>query len=325
MVFRSVKIRNIIRDAGALAGANTLAGNVGDPYLFKHNLIFRNLRESAINAGIQFTQKDFYSYKVFPLGSIDSTTKSRHVIYFDNMQPLLKLEEDCPGLFRLNNLVGLHRNPMVHETTHAISARLKEKSMTPFPVSERTSKRGEMRRDVLSVMVSESFATTYDTLFMLDADSQYHLEMALANGFPAQAVSFELIQPMQATLSRIFNLVGRAGAAKLLALGFLHSNFLYRKLDSVDLSRALGVAFELRRFSASDRRTLKRLFDLGLTNQPSFVISTARFYFQQRYRRSVDLFRLLSFDFMRSLERDSDLLDHFETMAQLAVEKVRLK
>jgi hypothetical protein len=102
-------------------GRETLRKNLGDAHLNGTNAVFRTIRKLARKSGYVFRDDDS-RYAGATLLSLDRILREKSIPYFDNVAGLVELESARPGFFRVRDLqhLGPWRNPVFHESTHAL-------------------------------------------------------------------------------------------------------------------------------------------------------------------------------------------------------------
>lgn len=295
------KLLEVHDQAGQGMEFTPLHQNLGDGYLLRHNRIFRNVRRATMAAGFQFSFAPDTLYQALPLSRLENILLERRLPAVDNVQPLRLLEPELLRSLSWDDISDpLARNHIFHESCHAVFR-------TQWPSRPLVSHPRDLeqeRRQVLLILLEESFANACELMAIIDAQE------------PAHRIFFELN-------SYIFMLDDRAhlknAAAELgtetlfcfLLLCYLHANFRFtglsdQQLDQVlELTSQISGAAMVNLSSGKVRKTLRALSRPCFELNPRFRDVTTGFYLQLLgFRRETKAY--LDFNFTAALAAQTE-------------------
>lgn len=290
-----MKLKKVLDAHLQFSDANSLRDNLGDGFLLKHNLIFRNIRTAALKRGLRFTSDRFHDYDVLPLTQLPKILASKTVPYLPNVHPLQEIETAMPGVFELNETPPLRANYVLHETAHVLVRMLRLERL-----GEAGGSSIEQQRELaLYVMMEEAFANAAESLLSAYADSAIHDELLARNTYIFEKPNTR--KRMHAAIK----LVGLKSTFRLIFLSFVFSNFMKEKVSVAEWKRVMKIALrnEEKKISDRDQQMLRTVFDGGFDLDPLFITLTNSFCLRMM-KITVGLDRLFAFDFLKSFESD---------------------
>ncbi|RYZ76175.1 MAG: hypothetical protein EOP05_05790 [Proteobacteria bacterium] len=236
----------------------------GDSYLCAKNAIYGRIREAALAAGFQFSNKPNAAYSALSLSQLDEILRTKQIPYNPNLPVLIELESRLPKQILWDdisdNLKGTH---VFHESCHAVARSFG----LPSSSSDSSVK-------ILAMLLEESFANTCELLSILDAADQVHRIFLELN-------SYVFMLEDRAGLLNAAKDLGRPTLFTFMFLSYLHSNFL-RPLSEKDFENcfvlAMEVAGEKRVLDQKQKKTLRALSKIAFQLNPRFREVTTQFH-----------------------------------------------
>ncbi len=235
----------------------TLAGNIGDGFLYATNPIYQNVRGEFLRRGFSFTKKDFCRYFDFPMMSLDEVLSARALPYRDNFAWILSLERKRPGVFNMGDLhqMSPNFNYLFHESAHCIAHSIffGRTHMRDIP---------KTRDSLLKVLMGEAFANSVECLsgaFRTGAIGEYFLRANCHFHADGKRAGF---------LREGIRALGFPAVAKTVFASFLYSNFLYRELSP----REQGLILEFS--GVKNKNSIRKIATIGFELNPKFRTST---------------------------------------------------
>jgi hypothetical protein len=263
-----VKISRLLeldRTAGEAAGrqnALILPRSLGDRYLFQNNLIFRNIRSTAVAAGFQFSNEESEDYIALPFSQLEKIHASKRIPYVDNVSVLSAIVSQLGENAVWDEVTdGLKRNHVFHEACHAVARTQIAKSSS--------ASSSELR--ILQILLEESFANTCELLAVVDAQDTSHRIFFEANSY---TTLFESRSHLKSAMDEF----GAEGLFKYVLFSYLYSNFLYESLDDGVLLESIRISFGAKEFNPKQVKTLRALSRLAFTLDQRFKEVTSRFH-----------------------------------------------
>jgi hypothetical protein len=146
-----------------------LKDNLGDGYLFKHNIIFRNFRELVDKLGFQFTKDDFCNYTAFSLAALPKILSQSRIPYFDNVSVMNELENKKPGVITdIGWCQSLQGNHILHESAHGVAEHLFTNEVCAGPGL------ADHRWKLVRALLGEATANTAEVVGSLYAETAIH-------------------------------------------------------------------------------------------------------------------------------------------------------
>jgi hypothetical protein len=270
---------------------NALGKVLGDAYLYKHNSLFRRVRDVAVEYGCEFVSDApdlLMRYQGLPFVCLREIVENRRIPYFDNLTVLRSLLCEQPNIkWPIQFLLqALKRNYVLHETTHCIAhALLNDDPLVihHFPPKEKfvvESVLTEACANAVERLASGSrCARTHMLMFTINSYMNYNpagrqqLETATARYgihalFPLAVVSYFAANFRgRATEPRLIHCIAETGAechslridgatAQELVTGAFSINDQFREQTSLAYFSCYGCAGEFRSLS-----TLRWLYD----------------------------------------------------------------
>jgi len=271
-----------------------------DGYLIDTQLIYRNLREETLAQGCSYTTEDFCSYDALKLAALSAMLDQRKIPYFDNVTVLRGLERLRPGRFLFSDISDLRKNYLLHESAHLVADSLLKKRIPSMLAAGPDPALAQARGRVLGLNLVESFANTVELLQRLAIRSEVDHQIFDWNTYamvrPKVAPAFHEVEP----------LVGARVAAKMILLGYLHSNFLH---DGAQPERVREL-LELVDPGKGPRPVVVELFHTVLAAcfrlNRGFRVQTQAFYLKFLGIEG-ELTALLAFDFLRAVRETPEL------------------
>lgn len=267
----------------------------GDAFLLKYNTIYRTVRLQALASGFKFEIGLDTDFLALPLSQLETLLEQKKILYTDNVSSLQKIEARMPQSTLWDEVYdNLKRNFVFHESCHAVA---RAQSLKVFG-----SLTGEKR--LIQVLIEESFANTCELLGIADADEAAH---EIFYEFNSYIFIYE-IRPLIADLQKQ---IGFDVLFKAVWLAYLHSNFLFNRLDDRSFKR---VAAYLQIEKSPDAvKKLKSLLRVAFELNPRFKEVTTGFYLRYtgltKPKQNIN-----EIDFMKVLESDSRYEKYFNNL-----------
>lgn len=242
--------------------------SLGDSYLYKHNPVFRNIRDEFFKAGYTYTDKDFCHYAVMPYASLKAILKEKKVPYFDNVTVLKEIEAQQPGRFTCNDILKVKPNYTLHESSHCVVEHfLKDVTLNEASLSNEG-------KQAFKMIMAEAFANTVETLANLPNHS---LEQRLFFELGSYAIHPKKVNQM---LQQATETIGARLVFHLVYVSYLYSNCLYPEPNSKALNYILDllIADEGLRKKATDSQSVRKLFNHAFELSLDFRTQTTSFY-----------------------------------------------
>ena len=293
-----MKLKKMLDAHRKFSNVDSLSDNLGDGYLLAHNLVYRNVREVALQIGLKFNNVRFHDYEVLPLTQLPKILEEKTIPYVPNVNALQEIEDAAPGVFQLMEAPPLRANYVCHEAAHGIARKLRLDHIGQ-PGGKKIA---EQRELALAILLEESFANTAESLLSIYAENEIHQEFLAKNTY-----IFEDL-PSRVRLKRAVKLIGLEATARLTLLSFLYANMLKPQVSAREFDRVLTLVLMNRpkqRFDLTKKETaeLKAVFLGGFDLDPVFTIRTNGFCLRLMGIKT-KLPTLFSFDFLATLETD---------------------
>jgi hypothetical protein len=192
------------------SAANALEDAVGDRYLYRHNPIYANVRDAAIDLGYQFSAEDtplWRDYQSLALLTLHRIVNGRIIPYFDNGHALRRLMEKDPATALPPGFIvsNVKQNRAFHKSAHCVAHALLRQNAATL----RTVSRSENEQHVLEAILAESFANTVESIgSAFDMSISYKVFYALNSDMssskkatePLERARIELGEEMRFTL-----------------------------------------------------------------------------------------------------------------------------
>lgn len=270
----------------------------GDPFLLQHNTIYRTVRLQAVADGFNCQIGLDPDFLALPLSQLETLLEQKKILYTDNVSSLEKIEKRMPQSTLWDEVYdNLKRNFVFHESCHAVA---RSQSLKTFGALS-----GDAR--LIQVLIEESFANTCELLGIADADDAAH---EIFYEFNSYIFVYE-IRPLIADLQKQ---IGFDELFKAVWLAYLHSNFLFNRLDDKNFKRvAMYLHIEQ---NAELAKKLKSLLRIAFELNPRFKEVTTGFYLRYtgftKPKQNIN-----EIDFMKVLESDSRYEKYFSSLCAL--------
>lgn len=269
--------------------------NLGDGYLLKNNLIYRNIRSNVFGR-YKFTQKLLRGEQSFKLSFLNDYHRLKRISYNDNVSRLIKINET-------NNRISLslqyrmfEKNHLLHESAHAMAR------MYLLPLTK--SKKITSRTKFMMSILEESFGNTVEIFSHYYAKSSVHAYFLAHNSY-AERRSHFLRKPEKRLKEDFLKLY-----FGVIFMSFVYSNYLIEKpkIDTFNesvrlIKKITGYEPKLTKY---EKEYLRDGFKIGFTLDPVFRLVTTDIYIKiSGYKSSLS--SLTSFNFIKSLQSDENL------------------
>lgn len=284
--------------------------NIGDAFLYRNHLMYRNLRDSYWELGYRFDTHDFCYLFDLPLFSLELILTERKMPIHDTVAPLVDLTRRFPeAIFddlSFDSSLAYPINHILHHSVHCVSDHV---SRTLIGSTEAIG-RGPL--SVLRVLLCESFGNSIDVLSNIEAhqNGEVGRDLFMMNNLVYKDAAE--CEPY----ARLVERVGLKAAIQIVALFFLFRNLLAESIDAEFLGRAL------RTFGVDCPRDpdqldeLIRLFDQTTLSFGFRIITTSR-YFRYLGFEFGDLLDLYDFDLLDLAESHPGVAGMFDAVAEL--------
>lgn len=260
---------------------NALKDSLGDGYLLEKNRIYRNIRHQTLELGFQISQDYHNAYTVLPLAQLEELLTNKKIVYFDNVSVLVDLVKKNSAIDWEDLSEALKKNYIFHESCHAV-ARSVSNQLQTFLAEEK----------ILQFFLEESFANTCELMALVDCDDTIHRVFYKQN-------SYTSLFEERTHLKNTIQLVGEKPLFKFLLLCYLHSHFLFDRLDEKSFNNTLILA-GLKNLSPPSLKSLKYLAKIPFTLDLEFRTITANL-FLKLHKITVDLEKI---DFITTLQKN---------------------
>ncbi len=277
-------IGEVIKAHKSHAHFTSLSKNLGDGFLYRHNPLFRNVRQLFLELGYRFTTEDFCHYQTFPLISLPAILKAKRVPYFDNYSAVAQIERTSPGMPDMG--LWPNANHLMHESCHCIADAIFEGL-------------SGSKHIILRSFLCESLANTAESFAGIYAQNKIHRIFYNLNSYQYIAKN----NPQAVTINRAIIAVGPANTFKTLFFSFVYANFLYKRVDENDFRNVIDL------LQINAAKTLRPVFRIGVSHLDfRFRVETSGFYFRYFHGLHRSIFALTQFDFIRVLKKTPSVL-----------------
>ncbi len=197
----SVMLKEVIKAHKSHAHFTSLSKNLGDGFLYRHNPLFRNVRQLSLELGYRFTTEDFCHYRTFPLITLPAILKAKRVPYF-----------------------WPNANHLMHESCHCIADAIFEGL-------------SGSKRIILRSFLCESLANAAESFARIHAQNEIDRIFYNLNSYQRIAKN----DPQAATINRAIIAVGPANTFKTLFFSFVYANFLYKRVNENDFRNVIDL------------------------------------------------------------------------------------
>lgn len=308
-----MKIARLLESHCQVKDPQGLENNLGDSYLLKHNQIFKNIRNIAVESKFKYHSSPSEDFQALPLSQLENILKSKSIPYTNNVQVLEKIVENLKDKINWDDISdGYKRNYVFHESCHAVARSLDEKSGQRE--IDHSSLDGQ-RQHCFQLLLEESFANTCELLAVVDCHDQAHKLFFEIN-------SYTFLFESRTFLKAAIEDLGVVEAFKFFLLIYLHSNFLKNNLSDKAFDRILKIALgkNKKALGAKEIKNLKALSKIPFTLDLRFRTTTTGLHLRLS---GIDknISELFDFDLISFIENSDSLLTCVEELAKLVFKK----
>lgn len=265
--------------------------NFGDGYLVAQNRLYGHVRQLALKNGLRFSAEANTAYQAFPLSQLEAILSSKCIPYGDNVSVLAAMSANQLMALEWGDIEGnLRTNYLFHEACHGVT-----RFFLPVP-------KGEVVERVFAMLLEESFSNACELLAVVDAEDAVHRIFYEMN-------SYITLFDHRSNLRRAVQELGGAAVMGFMVFAYLHANYLKAGMDEKNFQRSLGLVFEKDPPLAA-KKSLRALAKIAFQLSERFRVQTTSFHLRLMGIQT-PLKDLLSFDFLFSLERSSELRNQF--------------
>ncbi|OYZ22884.1 MAG: hypothetical protein B7Y39_07385 [Bdellovibrio sp. 28-41-41] len=279
-----------------------LPKNFGDGFLIKNNILFGNVRQTAVRMGFKYTDQSDSRYLALPLSQLEAILKSKTIPYIDNVTVLADVENKIRNVTVWDDVTdNLKQNHVFHESCHAISRSFSdsifENEINPENV-------------IFRLLIEESFSNTCELLGIMDAEDTAHRIFYELN-------SYIFMPDNRSQLKKLVTETGLASIIKFLIGGYLFSNFLHEKIKDADFTQLLEL-LNLHEQPIAVQKTMRSVSKIAFELNPRFRWVTTTFYLRL-HGMTVTPESLAKIDFLKLMAQDKRFLalitrlSHFQT------------
>lgn len=272
--------------------------NFGDPYLIRHNSIFRNIRNEALRLGFVFSSEPNDDYQALPLSQLPTILDSKTLPYLNNIGVLKNLELIAPDRADWRDISdGYRKNFVFHESCHAVAHGLSQL---------------QDEQKFLHMLIEESFANTCELLAVIDVNDGLHRIFYEWNSYTAL---FE----ERTNLKNAAAEIGFENLFRFLFFGYLHSNFLNGSMEENHFNRVLKIA-SIEVLSTKQLKMIKALLKICFTLDARFREVTTGFYIKMN-GLTANLARLPAENYLNYFEKNSRYIDFLNQLILIVAPK----
>ena len=283
-----------------------LARCLGDSFLVRENPIVRRVREAVLARGYRFSASPPYDYAGLPLWCLPAIYETRVIPFRVNVEAARRAVLEKPSFFSMADLItlGLPSNAITHESVHCLVH-----DLVTRPPRQRSA-RAAAQDEVLSSQLAEAFSNAVESFGGYYAVSEEHRAFYRLNTFEASPGA------NRSYVEVLLDSVGPVDTLVILVLGYLASNFLWRRANATAIDRVLAVEMDPELLGRRARRAAHAAFREGFNLSRVFRLRTTALYFRALGRRD-KVTDILAFDFVAALARDKALLEAIRVLARL--------
>lgn len=149
--------------------------NICDGYFYSTNPFYKNIRDSVVALGCEFTEEDFCHYRAFFRGSLQKILKEKKVFYVDNVTRLKEIENQHPNRFDFQTIrLSAAANSIHHESSHIICDSIFTQQLFQ-PIEHKDLD----QKELLRIMIGEAVASTHDSLMSIFNYTRFMQEVGL--------------------------------------------------------------------------------------------------------------------------------------------------
>jgi hypothetical protein len=295
---------------------------LGDGYLLRNNLVYRNIKRFALGIGAEYLEA-WPRYLLMPFHELNHIVATKQIPYVPSARLLQEVDDRRPDVFDWQH-VPPPESYHLHEAAHVIAEHL-------FVGVLANGREGE----ILKAILCESFANTVDALACACAWSESAAKAAAAEdnsvtttaelevGINNQQMHLFFIgqnsymKPERKSMKAIAALVGSVGFRAVFSLTlfeYVHANFLKEPMSRERIAEVAGLTG-----AHLNEKNLKACEAIGHMAQkldPQFRLSTTEVYLKAAGFEG-DLQDLLDFPFMKLYAGRADFGGVVESMADV--------
>jgi hypothetical protein len=251
---------------------NALEDAFGDRYLYRHNRIFANIRDAALDLGYRFSAEDtplWRDYQSLSLMALHRILTAKIIPYFNTGATFGRLLDTDPAARLPPGFIAgnLKRNYAFHESAHCVAHSV----MRRIEPELRSLAPREADRVVLEAILEESFANTVEAL----GSTFHHMPVSDNVFFPLNSY-FSCAQEREEVLNRAAAELGSELRFAVLFLSHFEANLA---VEPPADSAHEGIA-EAGGCVASQAALAREISDTGFKLSAGFRESTTPAYFE---------------------------------------------
>jgi hypothetical protein len=277
---------------------------LGDGFLYRHNLVYRNIRDVYLNCGFKFTNEDFCQYNVIESAALKHFLEEGTLYYRETYLACKRMADVTPDM-TLDRVPGFKENNIIHESAHLIADAILP--LGPVPKNPE----GE-REFVLNAFMAEAFAVTTVVMGKAYADSLDHAMMWRFNSHqPAD-------DDHRARFERSVKVIGSRSTFKLMYFAHLFWSFLFSELKPEGLSLILSYC-GAENVNKKHLDFLLEFFNSCFKLNKAFPTQVQDFYFRYLGLEK-DVHSLADFNFLKMIREDTRRMSAIDQFADVMLE-----
>jgi hypothetical protein len=215
-----MRIKRLLELHQNYKSSETLSLNLGDSYLYEHNLIFRKIRQICVKNETNYSLEINTNYLALPLSQLNSILENKKIPYYDNVDVLKLVEKSIPDSTDWDEVVdNLKKNYLFHESCHFVARHLSEE----FKQSQ---------EQIIILFIEESFANACELIGIVYTHDAAHRIFYEAN-------SYIFVLDAKPTLLKLTQQYGLPLTLTFLIYCYLFSNFLHNQLSEKDFQEII--------------------------------------------------------------------------------------
>jgi serine/threonine protein kinase len=293
-----MKLASLLQIHRDSAHPHGLAGNFGDGYLIRNNLVYRNIRQFSLEFGFKYSDKPDADYLAFPMGQLESVLGNKLIPFTDNVTALENLNQKANTIEWDHIADNLKPNYMFHESCHAVARTC---------IETLAAGENELQLKLTRTLLEESFANTCELFAVADAKDQVHRNFLELNSY------FTLFE-IRTNLINLIENTGFKKLFKLVLLCYVHSNFLNEQLPEPQFKKFLqfaGVGESA--IPAGLRSLIKHCFELN----PNFRYTTTEMYLRT-HKMEIPVEEALNFDYLSRIKNNEQIRALIDRLSDIA-------
>jgi hypothetical protein len=295
------------------AGDSELPGNLGDGFIYRHNALFRNVRDGVKRLGYSFTQDDFCGYRSLSLLALPKLIQARKVYYVDNVSILREIESKRPNTYVFKEIPTVQMNWMLHEQSHLIAESV-------FKTEGRSAgTAAENAELMMNVFMSEAFASTTELMGNLNVETEEHAFFYGQNSLwaydPAKRAAFKELE----------SLFGFEGLFRALWVSQIMHNLRYDFVSPADYVRAVRWGLKEEPPQVPALASLYQFFAQNLKRNTYFNDLVSPFFLSYFFGIKITAAEMPAIDILALLEKDPRVSEKLDSLLELIRPKVAEK